>query len=277
MINTVIEHQVFDDINPFKVYDSVVDHYLINKPNFANTYYYRTLIIKYSNLMQYYSSFLKKEFGKTENEINYIIFNNLDGIGKKAFIFHKTKILINKLKNKQNLLAFRKKIEISKKISNDIKQLLIQLLEKKISICQGESFPIKQFRDINGTMINFNDYKGKVVLLQFWATWCPHCKKEFLFYKKIMPLLTNYPVELLMISIDDDVKNWELIIETQQPLGKNICIGKGFINPQLNLWEMGIDGVPKLVMLDKNGKIFSMSYYETIEKTINDIKKLCDK
>jgi len=59
-----------------------------------------------------------------------------------------------------------------------------------------------QFIDGNKNIHSLNDYKGKVVLVNFWATWCKPCVKEMPALSKLKKMLSGFNVELLPISID---------------------------------------------------------------------------
>ena len=60
-------------------------------------------------------------------------------------------------------------------------------------------------RDINGTIINTDDYLGKVVMLNFWATWCGPCLAEMPHLQKIQD---KYKDDLVLISINvDEARN----------------------------------------------------------------------
>ena len=56
--------------------------------------------------------------------------------------------------------------------------------------------------DINGNMVSLSDYKGKIVLLNIWATWCPPCVSEMPSMEKLYQELKGEYFEILAVSID---------------------------------------------------------------------------
>ena len=67
----------------------------------------------------------------------------------------------------------------------------------------GESAPDFSLRDINGKTVTLSSYKGKVVLVNFWATWCGPCKLEMPHLDKMDRELQSRGFEVISISTDD--------------------------------------------------------------------------
>jgi peroxiredoxin len=107
--------------------------------------------------------------------------------------------------------------------------------------------------DLNGKSWTLKDLKGKVVLLNFWATWCPPCRKE-------MPdLETLYrrfgPQGLVILGIDDEEAEKVKPFITQQGVTYTVLLDPG---RKVNTL-FGIEGIPKTFVYDRNGRIVAQS------------------
>jgi peroxiredoxin len=107
--------------------------------------------------------------------------------------------------------------------------------------------------DLNGKSWTLKDLKGKVVLLNFWATWCPPCRKE-------MPdLETLYrrfgPEGLVILGIDDEEAEKVKPFITQQGVTYAVLLDPG---RKVNTL-FGIEGIPKTFVYDRNGRIVAQS------------------
>ena len=110
------------------------------------------------------------------------------------------------------------------------------------------------FLDINKKAIDLADYRGNLVLLNFWATWCGPCKDEMpsLDALKTNPSLDN--IEIFPINIGkDNLKKSEQFFEDLKI--KNLKIY--FDNPKTLAKNLNLRGVPTTVLFDKNGKEFA--------------------
>jgi len=69
-----------------------------------------------------------------------------------------------------------------------------------------ETFPAANFslNDINGKTHRLSDYRGKVVVLNFWATWCPPCREEMPSMERARKKLINDDVVILAVNVGED-------------------------------------------------------------------------
>ena len=75
---------------------------------------------------------------------------------------------------------------------------------QKPRLDMGVSAPNFTLPDLGGKMISLSDYKGKVVLLNIWATWCPPCVEEMPSMEKLHQTLKGEDFEILAVSIDTE-------------------------------------------------------------------------
>ena len=67
----------------------------------------------------------------------------------------------------------------------------------------GETAPVISVADLSGKMLRLADYRGKVVLLNFWASWCPPCKDEMPGFQKVYLQYENQGFTVIGIAIND--------------------------------------------------------------------------
>jgi len=110
------------------------------------------------------------------------------------------------------------------------------------------------FFDQDNKQINLDRYRGKLVLLNFWAVWCAPCKEEMpsLDRLKVNKKLNN--IEIFPINIGNDS------IEKSKEFFKDLNIKnlKLYFDPKINLArELSLRGVPTTVLVNKNGEEFA--------------------
>ncbi len=124
-------------------------------------------------------------------------------------------------------------------------------------------------------LTNLSDYKGKVVILDFWATWCPPCRKGIPDLIQIKKEFKDKGVEVIGISLDSftrggATKNDVIPFIKEYGINYPILIGDMNVAQQYG----GINSIPTSFVIDKEGYI--VTYYQgLIEKAqyVNDINK----
>jgi len=107
---------------------------------------------------------------------------------------------------------------------------------------------------INGETITLSDLKGQVVLLDFWATWCAPCIREFYVFPKIIESFKKAPFVVLPISIDDTEEIVKNVMAQLKERGIDFNVGVDSDKSIYNLYLKG-GGVPHKFLIDKNGII----------------------
>lgn len=150
-----------------------------------------------------------------------------------------------------DLLIYFKKVFPPKVIQSVAGVQLATLLEGLVHPAdKGAIAPSFSFKDMNGHPYQLSDFKGKYVLLDFWASWCPPCMKSIPFIKE---LRAKYPADKLVIiglNYDQEVAKFRNAVKVNDMnwihcFDKDKDVGRLF----------GQDLLPTFIFIDKEGEI----------------------
>ncbi len=131
--------------------------------------------------------------------------------------------------------------------------LLIMLPEEKVYkevASVGSSAPDFELRDAKGTVWRLSDLKGKVVFMNFWATWCTTCKAEMPYKESLFEMMQGKPFQMLGMLFKDDPENLEQYYKIQRVSPPTL------IDPDNEIARRyGLTGVPETFIIDKEGII----------------------
>lgn len=144
--------------------------------------------------------------------------------------------------------------------------------EKKTEKASNEvstKYPILLNQD--GKEVRLEQFKGKVVYIDFWASWCGPCRQQFPFSKKLHESLSKKQLEkivFLYISIDDNEENWKKAIDQNQLQGIQ-GISKGGWSSEVCKF-FNISSIPRYMILDKTGNIVEENAKRPADETLRD-------
>lgn len=139
------------------------------------------------------------------------------------------------------------------------------------SALKGSIAPDFELNSLDGKAVKLSSYRGKAVLLNFWATWCGGCKVETPwlvdFYKQYQP----QGLEIVGVSMDDAGSHDE-IAKFVKEMNINYTIVQG--TEKVGDAYGGVDGLPTSFFIDRNGKIVNMTLGLRDRRDLeDDIKK----
>ncbi|NOY87586.1 MAG: TlpA family protein disulfide reductase [Deltaproteobacteria bacterium] len=124
---------------------------------------------------------------------------------------------------------------------------------------------------VDGSIVNFSDYRGKVVLVDFWATWCPPCRKMVPVLSEIYRKYSSRGVVVLGISLDREGLEVLGPFVTDHRIPYKVLLGNDKVTKAFG----GISSIPSLFMVDRSGKVVKkMIGYHSMEELENQLKKL---
>src|SRR5437763_1099633 len=136
----------------------------------------------------------------------------------------------------------------------------------------GSSLPDFLVKDLQGQSISSVDLKGKVVLIDFWATWCQPCKKEMPGYQKLLDRYGSRGFAVVGLKSD-------IMADSVSPLqfAKTIGVRYPLVIASAELTHKfgGIEGLPTTMIYDRHGilrkKVIGFDYTESFEASLKPL------
>jgi len=108
---------------------------------------------------------------------------------------------------------------------------------------------------LGGGKLDWSKYRGRVVLVDFWATWCGPCLQQIPVMKKNYELYRDQGFEIIGISLDDDRERLEGFV-TGEKIPWPIVFGEDGPSPTVNYYA--VMSIPQMILVDKSGKVVSL-------------------
>jgi peroxiredoxin len=121
-------------------------------------------------------------------------------------------------------------------------------------------------KDADGKTVHLSEYRGKVVLLDFWATWCDPCRLEIPWFIDLQRKDKDRGFEVLGVSMDDE--GWEVVKPFMKSVGMNYRVVIG--NDETTQMYGGVDSLPSTFLIDRQGKIAAIHIGLTGRKVFED-------
>ena len=136
----------------------------------------------------------------------------------------------------------------------------------------GQVAPEFSLPDTAGVSVSLSDFRGKYVLLDFWASWCPPCRRENPNVVKAFQQYKDKNFTIIGISLDKDKAKWQKAIADDQLTWTHVS--------DLKFWDSeipalyGVRGIPANVLLDPNGVIIARNITgEALQNTLKEVVK----
>jgi peroxiredoxin len=138
---------------------------------------------------------------------------------------------------------------------------------------QRKAAPDFALKDAGGKLVHLADFKGKVVLLDFWATWCGPCGIEIPWFTEFQRKYKDRGFEVLGVSMDDD--GWKAInpYVARRKINYRVVLGDDKTGDQYG----GLEALPTTFVIDRAGRIAAIHVGLTDKKDFEDaIEKLLE-
>jgi thiol-disulfide isomerase/thioredoxin len=111
--------------------------------------------------------------------------------------------------------------------------------------------------DVNGNKIALSSLKGKVVLLDFWASWCLPCRAANKHLVKLYAKYKSKGFEIYSVSVDDEKSDWLNAIKKDGITWTQVNQPGSFDSDAMQRWR--VDGLPQTFLIDKNGDVVDIN------------------
>ena len=195
----------------------------------------------------------------------------------------------------KNLIRFNE--EMNELLHKEVnRKLFDDAISDYLKLASGETAPNFALPDAEGNIVHLSDFKGKIVYLDFWGTWCYPCIQEIPSALKLQEKYNDKPVVFLYVALEydeEDISSWRQFI-----LGKNerfsqvlnnkpfpgihLVAEKQFLNPDIRPYKLNF--APTYVLIDQKGNLVNAraerannisedidNLLETMEKNKNEL------
>lgn len=135
--------------------------------------------------------------------------------------------------------------------------VFLAAVQVKAQIKQGNDAPDIALPAVNGDSIRLSSLKGKVVLLDFWASWCAPCRSSNKQLTKLYPRYKAKGFEIFGVSLDEDKEKWKDAIKKDKITWLQVNDNGGKWDAQTAI-NWNIEAIPTSYLIDKNGKLVAM-------------------
>ncbi|SVE59880.1 uncharacterized protein METZ01_LOCUS512734, partial [marine metagenome] len=147
---------------------------------------------------------------------------------------------------------------------------LAEAAKGKLKNMEALGQPVKMsFDAVDGRKIDLAKLKGKVVLIDFWATWCGPCIAELPNVKKTYTKFHKRGFEIVGISLDSNKDKLTNFVEDNEMPWAQHFDGKGWKNKYAV--EFGIQGIPAMWLIDKKGDLVDMKARAGLEAKVEKL------
>lgn len=136
----------------------------------------------------------------------------------------------------------------------------------------GQSAAELSLPDLNGKLVSLSDLKGKVVLIDFWASWCGPCRHN---NPRLVKLYNKYHekgLEIYGVSLDEDPDDWKKAVRHDKLTWIQVIDDKGWNASSSSVY--GVDMIPSSFLVDRQGVIRTINAEgPELETSVRDLLK----
>lgn len=132
------------------------------------------------------------------------------------------------------------------------------LYEKFAKISPGAHAPVFSGTDPDGRVVSLEQFRGKVVYLNFWASWCGACIRKMEYLNPFVQSFKARGIEIVNISVDQDPGQWKEALSARAFAGYNMLASSG--NPVNIAHAYNVEAIPQYFIIDASGSFADKAY-----------------
>ncbi|MCC6288406.1 MAG: TlpA family protein disulfide reductase [Chitinophagaceae bacterium] len=224
---------------------------------------------------------LKEDYAKIQRSLYNIANSNLSYGSKQIEAFIELKGFIKKYPAAENnlyLLNAAVNLTLSQidsliaitdtSLKRSAYMASVETARKRISLTEtGKPFPPYSFIDSTGKIVSVESFRGKIILIDLWSSWCAPCRQQIPGLRKLYKKYKEKDFEIIGLSMDHDKAAWLNAIATDKQVWAHFCELVSFRNNKSRIY-FSIAGIPSNFLIDKNGILIGQDLSPDQVKTI---------
>ena len=209
-------------------------------------------------------------------DVIYTVLDNAPETEKsnKVKEFDRAATIFNKLQGLNNKTEITALLPDIKSVKDPNYQLaLSKTYDRKMGLANGDKAPDLKFLDKNHKTISLKSFKGKIVYIDLWASWCGPCLEEMPHLDSLKKKFSkNQDIVFISLSIEDNFQSWKNYIDKKQFSGVQLYIDRSALK------DYSVITIPRIIIIDRDFSIASLSgSLPSSTKTFDFLNKLVSK